>query len=179
MECELYLPMQILWQVSPCGAMIKQLQTLQVYQYKHGQSEIASFQYTTTGRREEKKKAAGKTTMCIIIDYDNQLPTIVARRRDHLLWNPVTFAINTLQITWSPTLAACMRSSTSAQLAEQYHQLWKNQLDTIQCIINSNSPLPAHPFSWLWEEKTFSIRWCFFLLLCHLINNNLIMKCRM
>jgi len=31
----------------------------------------------TTGRREEKK-AAGKTSMCIITGYDNQLPTIVA-----------------------------------------------------------------------------------------------------
>lgn len=158
MECELYLPMQILWQVPPCGAMINQLQTLQVYQYKHGQSETASFQYTTTGRRGKKKKAASKTTTCITMGYDNQLPTTVAWRRDHLLWNPVTFAIITLQITSSPTLAACMRSSTSAQLAEQYHQLWRNQVGHYSVHNKQQSPLPAHPFSWLWEEKTFSIR---------------------
>jgi len=70
MEYELYLPMQILWQVSPCRDTIKQLQT-------RPESESASFQYMTTGRREEKK-AAGKTSMCIITGYDNQLPTIVA-----------------------------------------------------------------------------------------------------
>lgn len=110
--------------------------------------------------REErkKKKAASKTTTCITMGYDNQLPTTVAWRRDHLLWNPVTFAIITLQITSSPTLAACMRSSTSAQLAEQYHQLWRNQVGHYSVHNKQQSPLPAHPFSWLWEEKTFSIR---------------------